>query len=66
MVSCSSKTNCLVVHFTSLNPYLFFRAYVNRLPQAKIARDILGPEEVAELLAGGTNNVEKVNFKEAQ
>lgn len=34
--------------------------YVRDLPQADIAKKVLGPKETAELLAGGTNSVETV------
>ena len=40
--------------------------YVKNLPQAKVAKEFLGPAESAELLAGTTNKVEKVTLKEEQ
>lgn len=40
--------------------------YVRDLPQAQVAKNILGPEETAELLAGGTNTIEQINLEEIQ
>ncbi len=37
--------------------------YVRDLPQAAIAKKVLGPEETVELLAGQTNRLEKVSLE---
>ncbi len=39
--------------------------YVNKLPQAQVAMKTLGPQETAELLAGGTNTLERVELEGA-
>jgi tetratricopeptide (TPR) repeat protein len=38
--------------------------YVRELPQAQVAKQVLGPQETAELLAGGTNTLERIELKE--
>lgn len=45
---------------------MLYDTYVQNLPQADKAKELLGPEETAALLAGITNSLGTVSIKEAQ